>query len=87
VAIDDFLLEILVCPETKEKVALAPDETVGQLNELVKKGRLKNRAGEPVKERLGAALVRADGRYAYPVREDIPIMLVDEAIPLEQLEQ
>lgn len=85
-AIDDFLLEILVCPETKEKVAPADEALVSQLNELVKKGRLKNRAGETVKDRLGAALVRADGRYAYAVREDIPIMLVDEAIPLEQLE-
>jgi uncharacterized protein YbaR (Trm112 family) len=33
---------------------------------------------DPVQE----ALVREDGKYAYPVREDIPIMLVDEAIPL-----
>lgn len=84
-AVDDFLLEILVCPETKEKVKLADDDTVGKLNDLVKKGRLKNRAGDPVKERLESALVRDDGRFAYPVRDDIPVMLVDEGIPLDQL--
>lgn len=84
-AVDDFLLEILVCPETKEKVALADPETVGKLNDLVKKGRLKNRAGDAVKERLDEALLRADGRFAYPVRDDIPVMLVDEGIPMDQL--
>ena len=84
-ALDDFLLEILVCPETKERVTLADDDMLGKLNELVKKGRLKNRAGDPIKERMEAALVRGDGRFAYPVRDDIPVMLVDEGIPLDQL--
>ncbi len=84
-AVDDFLLEILVCPETKAKVKLADDDTVGQLNELVKKGKLNNRAGEAIKERMETALVRDDGRFAYPVRDDIPVMLIDEGIPLDQL--
>jgi uncharacterized protein YbaR (Trm112 family) len=26
--------------------------------------------------------VRQDGQYLYPIRDDIPIMLIDEAIPL-----
>jgi uncharacterized protein YbaR (Trm112 family) len=84
-SLDDFLLEILVCPETKERVKPADDDTLGKLNDLVKKGRLKNRAGDAVKERMEAALVRDDGRFAYPVRDDIPVMLVDEGIPLDQL--
>ena len=45
-------------------------------------GTLTNRAGEPVRERLDGGLVRADGKVLYPIREDIPVMLVDEAIPL-----
>lgn len=84
-ALDEFLLQILVCPENHEPVSLADATVVHQLNDLVKRGRLKNRAGDVVKERLDAALVRGDGCYAYPVREDIPVMLVDEAIPLDQL--
>jgi uncharacterized protein YbaR (Trm112 family) len=27
-------------------------------------------------------LVRADGKFIYPIRQEIPIMLIDEAIPL-----
>jgi uncharacterized protein YbaR (Trm112 family) len=84
-AVDDFLLEILVCPETKERVKPADDDTLKRLNDLVKQGRLKNRAGSLVKERMESALVREDGRFAYPVRDDIPVMLVDEGIPLDQL--
>jgi uncharacterized protein YbaR (Trm112 family) len=36
-----------------------------------------------VTEEVKEGLVRADGKVLYPVRDDIPIMLVDEAIPLE----
>jgi len=43
---------------------------------------LCRRGGQPVKEKLDAGLVRADGRFLYPIRSDIPVMLVDEAIPL-----
>ena len=30
----------------------------------------------------GKFVVEADGTFAYPVREEIPVMLIDEAIPL-----
>ena len=36
--------------------------------------------------KIDAALVRGDGALAYVVRDDIPVMLVDEAVPLDQLE-
>jgi len=35
-----------------------------------------------VTEKIEAALVRSDGKVAYPVRDGIPIMLVEEALPL-----
>jgi uncharacterized protein YbaR (Trm112 family) len=85
VAIDELLLSILVCPETREKVAPADADTLAKLNALVDKGTLVNRKGQHVTERLDAALQRADGAVCYAVRGDIPIMLVDEAIPLDQL--
>jgi uncharacterized protein YbaR (Trm112 family) len=53
------------------------------LNERIKRGEVKTRGGQPVREPLQEALVREDGKYAYAVRDDIPIMLIEEAIPLE----
>lgn len=81
-AISPFLLEILVCPETKAPVKLADSEFVQKLNTLIDQGKLVNREGEVIKEKIDAALVREDGKVAYPVRMDIPIMLVSEGIPL-----
>lgn len=81
-AVSQELLAILVCPETKQPVALAPTELVDTLNAHIQNGTLKNRAGEVVSAALDAALVREDQHYCYPIRDDIPVMLIDEAIPL-----
>ena len=81
-AVSQELLAILVCPETKQPVALAPTELVDTLNTRIQNGSLTNRAGEVVSATMDAALVREDQRYCYPIRDDIPVMLIDEAIPL-----
>ena len=83
--VDPELLDMLCCPETKEDVSLAEEALVRKLNTLAESGQLRNRGGELVKEKMDAGLVRADKRFLYPIREDIPIMLIDEAIPLEGL--
>lgn len=33
--------------------------------------------------RLDAALVRVDGAIAYPIRDEIPLLLPEDAIPLD----
>jgi uncharacterized protein YbaR (Trm112 family) len=76
------LLEILACPEDKTPVRLMDDAALSALNDRIRKGGVKSRGGQPVTDLLQAALVREDGKYAYAVRDDIPIMLVEEAIPL-----
>jgi len=78
------LIEILACPETKQPVKLAESELVEKLNQLIEKERLTNRTGKTVKDKMEAGLVREDGKYLYPIIDDIPVMLVDEGIPLEQ---
>ncbi len=81
--IDEQLLEILVCPETHQPVRPADAELLALVNEAIESGRVVNRAGSPVSSPLEDALVREDGRVLYPVREDIPIMLIDECIDWE----
>jgi uncharacterized protein YbaR (Trm112 family) len=79
------LLAMLVCPEDRSPLELASDDVVASLNEAIRAGRLKNRSGEAVARPLDGALVRQDRRVAYPIVDAIPVMLMDEAISLDQL--
>ncbi len=76
------LLEILVCPETKQPIALAGDDVLARINAEIDSGRLRNRGGEPVKGRISEGLIRQDGRILYPVDDGIPVMLIEESIEL-----
>ena len=77
------LLKILCCPETHHPLRDSTPELVDELNRQIAAGTLKNRAGKPVTAKLSGGLIRTDGNYLYPIRENIPIMLVDEALPLQ----
>ena len=76
-AIDSELLEILVCPKTKGDLELIslPEEIREQ---LVEKYREHFRDEEPVVEE---GLYSPDSQLVYPIVSDIPIMLVEEALP------
>jgi len=81
--VDPELLEILVCPETRQPVKPADADTLTELNAAIESGRVVNQGGQEVREPIEEGLVREDGKVLYPIREDIPIMLIDEAIPLD----
>ena len=80
------LLKILVCPENKTPVVLAGDDLVAKINGAIEARTLKNRADVVVDMKIDGGLVREDKAYLYPIRDDIPIMLIDEAIPLDQIQ-
>jgi uncharacterized protein YbaR (Trm112 family) len=81
--IDKDLLAILVCPENQTPLVAASEPLVAKLNRAVAAGRLKNRAGRVVEKPLQAGLIREDGALLYPIIDGIPVLLVEEAIPLE----
>ena len=83
-AISQELLDILACPETKQPLALADPALLAALNDRIRQGTLTNRGGATVSDAIDGGLVREDRRYLYPIRDDIPIMLIDEAIPLNE---
>lgn len=80
--IDQELLDILACPENKTPVTLADQTLIDKINAAIEAGNVKNRGGQKVEKKMDGGLVREDQAYMYPIEDDIPIMLIDEAIPL-----
>lgn len=76
------LLEMLRCPQTRQRVTLAEAGTLESINQSIREGRCLNQAGQAVSEPVDGALVTEDRSRFYPVRNLIPVMLPDEAIPL-----
>jgi len=83
--VDKELLDILCCPETKQDLTLVEGDVIKKINAKIKTGALKNRGGEVVKDPIDSGLLREDRKFLYPIREDIPIMLIDEAIPFDSV--
>lgn len=84
---DARLIKMLVCPENRTRLELAEPDLLDRLNRAITAGRIRNRAGQTVSEPLAGALIREDHTVLYPIVDGIPSLLVDEAIPLEQLEK
>ncbi len=82
--ISQDLLAILCCPETKQDIRLLEPKLVEQLNRRIEKGELKTKAGQPVSEKIDGGLLRNDEVVVYPIRDQIPIMLIEEGILIEK---
>ena len=78
------LLKILVCPENQSALTVASNELIVRVNRAIALGQLKNRADQTLARPLSGGLLRADRVVLYPIVDDIPMMLVDEGIPLDQ---
>ncbi len=81
---DEKLLEIMCCPETHQPLAKAGVELIDDLNQRIQAGTLVDRVDEKVTEPIGGGLIREDGKILFPIRQDIPVMLIDQGIPLGQ---
>jgi len=80
--IDNELLDILCCPETRQPVTVASSDVISPLNAEIEAGRLRNRGGDKVESPISEGLLREDGRVLYLVDDSIPIMLIDQSIEL-----
>ncbi len=80
-AVDPELLEILVCPKSRGRLELVelPEAIRG---ELVDRYREHFRDETPVVEQ---GLYCAESGLVYPIVSDIPVLLVDEALPAAAL--
>jgi uncharacterized protein YbaR (Trm112 family) len=72
--------DLLVCPQNHTPLHPADAALIDRLNQSIARGDLKNSAGQPISRPLDGGLLRADGRVLYPIVDEIPILLPDEAI-------
>jgi uncharacterized protein YbaR (Trm112 family) len=80
--IDPAFLAILRCPETGRALRPAVRNELDVLNARIRRGGVRNRAGQPVAGPVEAGLVPEGDSVLYPIVQDIPILLTKEAIPL-----
>jgi uncharacterized protein YbaR (Trm112 family) len=82
---DKRLLAILRCPVTHKELSLARSAALKEVNAAIDAGKLTNRDGKLLDERLAEALISDDGKVLYPIANGIPVLLEGESINMEQL--
>ncbi len=79
--IDKEFIELLRSPETNLPLRYAEAAELESVNAQIRAGTAKNRGGDAVSDPLDQGLVPEGEKVIYPVRDDIPILLITEAIP------
>jgi uncharacterized protein YbaR (Trm112 family) len=79
------LLEILRCPQSRTRLRHADADVVARLNRKISAGELTTIAGERVERPIDGGLIREAGDLLYPIVDQIPVLLPDEAIDLTRL--
>jgi len=84
--ISENLLAVIACPETKQDLVVAENDIVQKINDLIENGELLNGSKQKITETIDGGLIqKEDRKYLYPIRNEIPILLMDESIALENI--
>jgi uncharacterized protein YbaR (Trm112 family) len=79
------LLDLLVCPATRQPLAMLEGRGLQALNAAIEAGGIARGDGEPQAAVLREALVTRDRKTVYRVDDGIPVLLVEEAIATAQV--
>ena len=78
-----FLLESLRCVHTSSRLISADPQSCAQLNARIADERVFDALGRKIERSIDGLLVNKDGSYGYPIFDEVPHLLRDEAIVLE----
>lgn len=77
---DRKLLDLLVCPTSRQSLALLDGRGLQALNRAIAAGTVTRADGGVQSEPLREALVTRDRKRVYRVDDGIPVLLAEEAI-------
>lgn len=82
---DRKLLDLLVCPTTRQPLAVLDGRRLSALNDAIATGGVVRGDGTPQLEVVNEALVSRDGQLVYRLDDGIPVLLTEEAIATAQV--
>lgn len=82
---DRKLLDILVCPATRQSLSLLDKAGLDTLNRAIDAGGVKRADDSAQSEALREALVTRDRKLVYRVDDGIPVLLAEEGIATAQV--
>jgi len=82
---ENLSVEFLVCPQNHMRLQAAEAPLIERLNRAIAAGRVTSTAGRGVEKPIDDGLIREDGQVLYPIVDEIPILLAEEGIDLNQL--
>ena len=82
---DRKLLDILVCPTSRQSLALLEPAGLDAVNAAIAAGGVQRADGAAQTTALREALVTRDRRTLYRVDDGIPVLLAEEAIASSQV--
>ncbi len=77
-----WLLDLIRCPITMETLGVATEERTERLRAELRAGKLVNRIGASLTVDFQSGLVNESSTWYYPVIDDIPMLVPDEAIAI-----
>ena len=79
---DQELLELLVCPKTKQKLVPLQTNLLKEINEKIAKKQIKNIGNELITKEADEALLEPNDQVVYFVIDHIPILIYENAYQL-----
>ena len=83
---NEKILKLICCPSSKKQLKILNEEGLANLNQAISAGLIKNNQGKILKDKIDQALITEDHELAYVVRDDIPVLLENESIKMNQLD-
>jgi len=82
---DRKLLDILVCPATRQPLSLLDPAGLDAFNRAIAAGSVKREDGTPQADALREALLTRDRKTVYRIDDGIPVLLAEEAMATSQV--